>query len=46
MKVPKTKADLSISKFLYYILSFKSAPDYCKLVTAVYGHFCLFKQNG
>lgn len=46
MKVHKTEADLSISKFLYYILSFKSAPDYCKLVTAVYDHFRLFKQNG
>lgn len=46
MKVPKTKADLSISKVLYYILSFKIAPDYCKLLTAVYDHLRLFKQNG
>lgn len=46
MKVPKTKADLSISKVLYYILSFKIAPDYCKLVAEVYDHFRLFKQNG
>lgn len=46
MKVPKTKADLCISKVLYYILSFRIAPDDCKLVTAVYDHFRLFKQNG
>lgn len=46
MKVSKTKADLSISKVLNYILSFKIAPDYCKLVATVYDHFRLFKQNG
>lgn len=46
MKVPKTKADLSISKGMYYILSFKIAPAYCKLVAAVYDHFRLFKQTG